>query len=481
MTDAQNKPVDSNPLGTNLLGLNPLATDALEWDAVASNPLKTNTLKGIRGAFLDFREDPFYVPISECVRYFSDGLIVLEAGRIKALGEYNTLSQEYPSLPVVHYPNRVIMPGFIDTHIHFPQTEMMAAYGEQLLEWLNRYTFPTERKFQEKEYARQMAEIFLDELLRNGTTTALVFAAVFPESVEAFFEAAEARNLRMISGKVMMNRFAPDYLLDTADSSYHDTRALIQKWHQRGRLLYAITPRFAVTSTEAQLTLAGKLLAEFPDVYLHTHLCENVHEVAWVKELFPHRQGYLDVYDQAGLVQERSIFAHGVQLTEAEFQRLSEVKGAIAFCPTSNLFLGSGLFPLKTAKSPTHPVKVGLGTDIGAGTSFSLLETASAAYQVTQLQNQALAPFEALFLATLGGARALCLEDKIGNFEIGKEADFVVLNLQATPIMAVRNPLPLPTSLDALADQVFALMVMGDDRAVEATYVLGEVAYCKEP
>ncbi len=324
----------------------------------------------IRGALLDFVDDPFYGAEAESVRYIADGLLLVQDGKIEAAGTYADLAAGWGDRPLIDYTGNLITPGFIDTHIHYPQTGMMAAYGEQLLEWLSRYTFPTERKFADADYARSVAELFLDELLKNGTTTALVFAAVFPASVDAFFEAAEARHLRMISGKVMMDRNAPDYLSDTAQSSYEESKALIEKWHGRGRLLYAVTPRFAATSTEAQLKLAAKLLDEFPDVYLHTHLSENVSEVAWIKELFPQYAGYLDVYDQTGLVRERSLFAHGVQLTDAEFQRLSEARAAISFCPTSNLFLGSGLFRIEQAKNPAHPVKVGLGTDVGAGTSF---------------------------------------------------------------------------------------------------------------
>lgn len=434
-------------------------------------------LKGIRGSFLDFIDDPFYKPELESVRYIADGLMVLADGKIKALGTYGDLQTEYGKISIMEYPGRLIMPGFIDTHIHYPQTGMIAAYGEQLLEWLNQYTFPTEGKFKDKAYARDVAETFLDELLRNGTTTALVFACVFPQSVDAFFEAAEQRNLCMIAGKVMMDRNAPEAVCDTAESSYQETRALIQKWHKRGRLYYAVTPRFAITSTDEQLRLAGQLLQEFPDVYLHTHLSENVDEVAWVKQLFPDCEGYLDTYAQAGLVKERSVFAHGVQLTDEEFQRLSEAKSAISFCPTSNLFLGSGLFKIEQAKSSEYPVKVGLGTDVGAGTSFSILQTANEAYKVAQLRRQKLSPFKALFLATLGGARALCLEDTIGNFNIGNAADFIVLDPRATPLMAFRNPPDTPDDLKELADRVFSLIMMGDDRVVQATYILGELAH----
>lgn len=437
----------------------------------------SHALTAIRGSFLDFVDDPFFMPEDESIRYINDGLLVLDGGRIRAFGTYADLAERYADVPVTVYSSQIIVPGFIDTHIHYPQTEMIASYGEQLLEWLSRYTFPTERKFQDKDYAREVAEIFLDQLLRNGTTTALVFAAVFPQSVDAFFEAAERRNLCMIAGKVMMDRHAPEFLCDTAESSYRETKELIQKWHKKGRLRYAVTPRFAVTSTDEQLNRAGELLREFPDVYLHTHLSENVDEVAWVKQLFPECEGYLDVYDQAGLVTERSLFAHSIHLTDAEFQRLSAARSAIAFCPMSNLFLGSGLFKIEQAKSEEYPVKVGLGTDVGAGTSFSMLQAANEAYKVAQLRRQKLSPFKALFLATLGGARALCLDDTLGSFDVGKEADFVVLDPQATPLMAFRNSTAMPESLTELGDRIFALMMMGDDRAVQATYVLGELAY----
>jgi len=435
--------------------------------------------KGFRASFLDAIADPFYAPEADCIRYFTDGLLIVENRKVKDLGNYQDLQAKYTDIPITEYREHLIVSGFIDTHIHFPQTEMIASYGEQLLEWLSTYTFPTERKFADRNYASKIASIFLNELLRNGTTTALVFTAVFPQSTDAFFEEAQRRNLRMIAGKVMMDRNAPDFLRDTALSSYIETKQLIEKWHKCDRLLYAVTPRFALTSTPEQLTNIGKLLQEFPDVYLHTHLSENVKEVDAVVAAFTECDDYLDVYDRAGLVTERSVFAHGIQLTDREFTRLSEAKSAIAFCPTSNLFLGSGLFKLEKAKSSETPVKIGLGTDVGAGTSFSILKTASAAYQVAQLRSQKLSAFQALFLATLGGARALCLEDKLGNFEIGKEADFVVLNLRSTPIMALRNQSSedMATTLTEISDQLFATIIMGDDRAIAATYIMGELAH----
>ena len=429
---------------------------------------------GIRGAFLDCVADPFFNLEADAVRYISDGLLVIEQGQIIAFDHYETLQEKHPDLSIQYFPKRLIVPGFIDTHVHYPQTEMIGAYGEQLLEWLNRYTFPTEQKFKDKAYARKIADRFLDELLRNGTTTALVFAAVYPESVDAFFEAAEARNLCMITGKVMMNRNAPEALCDSVESSYEDSKALIQKWHGRGRLKYAVTPRFAPTSTPQQLEAAGRLLKEFPDVYLHTHLSENLDEVEWVKSLFTNADNYLDTYDQAGLVTNRSIFAHCIHLEDEEWQRLSEAESAIAFCPTSNLFLGSGLFAIEKAKSKEHPVKLGFGSDVGAGTSFSMLKTANEAYKVAQLRRQKLSPFQSLYLMTLGGAIALNLDSKLGNFDVGKEADFNIINPYATEVMKQRMPQVMPQTLTEISDMLFATLILGDDRAIEQTFILGE-------
>lgn len=445
----------------------------------------------IRGPLLFLIDDPFYHPIEECLRYFADGLIVIEHGKILEAGACISLQSRYGDLPVTHYPNKLIVPGFIDTHIHFPQTEMIAAYGEQLLTWLERYTFPTEQKFSDKAYAAAVADRFLDELLRHGTTTALVFTTVYPQSTEAFFKAAQARGLRMVAGKVLMDRHAPAALLDTLETAYADSKRLIEKWHGTDRLLYAVTPRFAITSTPEQLAVAGQLLEEFPDVYLHTHLAENTGEIAWTSELFPQAEDYLNVYEQAGLVGSRSIFAHSIHLSDSALGRLSDCGCAIAHCPTSNLFLGSGLFPLHKAKDRDHPIKVGLATDVGGGTSFSMLATGGEAYKVAQLQQQTLTPFQALFLATLGGAQALNLSDRLGSFEPGKEADFVVLDPQATPTLAFRNQ-PFLGSLKAsegvrdrpdgrqiedLRSLIFSLFTLGDDRSVAAVYSAGVIVH----
>ncbi|MEB6565692.1 guanine deaminase [Acinetobacter towneri] len=426
----------------------------------------------IRGRFLDFQNSVTQAQeLPEQVRYIEDALLICEHGKIQWFGTWQAgQSQLTADTPVQHYPEHLIVPGLIDTHVHFPQTEMMGAYGEQLLEWLNSYTFPTELQFSDQAYADQIAQFFVQELLKNGTTTALVFCTVHPESVDALFEAAQQQQMRLIAGKVMMDRHAPEALCDTAESAYADSKALIEKWHGKGRNLYAITPRFAPTSSPEQLARAGQLKAEYPDVYLHTHLSENPNEIAWVKQLFPEQQGYLDVYHHYGLTGSRSVFAHCVHLEENEWQCLHQTDSAIAFCPTSNLFLGSGLFPLQ--RTWEHQVKVGIGTDVGAGTSFNILHTLGEAYKVQQLQGNKLSTYEALYHATLGAAKALDLDDKLGNFTVGKEADFVVLDLHATALQSLRQQ-----RAKNLEDALFALITLADDRNIHATYIYGQRAY----
>ena len=429
--------------------------------------------KAYRAALLHCLADPREVGVEQSHEYFEDGLLVVADGKVAQIGHAAEL---LPTLAagteVVEYPNALITPGFVDTHIHYPQTGMIASYGEQLLDWLETYTFPTERAFADKAHAGEVAEVFLDELLRNGTTTALVFGSVHKESVDAFFEACEKRNLRMIAGKVLMDRNAPDYLTDTAETGYADSKELIERWHGKGRLHYAVTPRFAPTSTPEQLALAGQLFKEYPDLYMHTHLSENRKEIEWVRELFPERQGYLDVYDHHGLIGARSVFAHGVHLCDEECRRLGETGSAVAFCPTSNLFLGSGLFDLEKVEG--FGVRVGLGTDVGAGTSFSQLQSLNEAYKVMQLQGKKLDPFKSLYLATLGGARALYLDDRIGNLQPGKDADFVVLDYQATPLIDYRM-----RQARTLEEKLFALTILGDDRAVKETFAAGESVHRK--
>ncbi|MFI8382585.1 guanine deaminase [Pseudomonas sp. NPDC079086] len=433
----------------------------------------TSPVKAYRAAILHSIADPAVVGVEQSYEYFEDGLLVIDNGQVANVGHAADLLPTLKGVDITEYRDALITPGFIDTHIHYPQTGMIASYGEQLLDWLNTYTFPTEQQFADKAHAADVAGIFLKELLRNGTTTALVFGSVHKQSVDAFFEAAEALNLRMIAGKVLMDRNAPDYLTDTPESGYADSKELIERWHGKGRLHYAVTPRFAPTSTPEQLTLAGKLLGEYPDLYMHTHLSENRKEIEWVKALFPERKGYLDVYDHYKLIGARSVFAHGVHLCDDECKRLAETGSAVAFCPTSNLFLGSGLFDLN--KLEQHGVRVGLGTDVGAGTSFSQLQSLNEAYKVMQLQGKKLDPFKSLYLATLGGAHALYLDNKIGNFESGKDADFVVLDYNATPLISYRMQ-----QAKTLDEKLFALTMLGDDRAMKETFAAGQSVHRRD-
>jgi len=408
---------------------------------------------------------------SEQFEVFDDGLLLIEDGRVVSVGPaqpaLGTLSAD---ITVTRHTDAIIVPGFIDCHVHYPQIDVIASYGTQLLEWLENYTFPAEAAFADAAHAQANAEFFLDELLKNGTTSALVFASVHAESAEALFAAAQRRRMRIAAGKVLMDRNCPDYLQDTPEAGYRESRALLERWHGQDRLLYAITPRFAVTSSQQQLTMAGQLASEFPDALIHTHLAENPHEVSWVAELFPQADSYLDVYRHAGLLRERAVFAHCLHLEEQDYQNMAGCGCGMAFCPTSNLFLGSGLFDLARARH--HRINVGLATDVGGGTSFSLLQTMNEAYKVLQLQQQSLSSAHALYLATLGAAQTLGIEDKVGSFEPGKEADFVVLDNTATPLLERRIK-----ATHTLEQALFAHMIMGDDRSVRLTYVLGEMAH----
>jgi guanine deaminase len=358
------------------------------------------------------------------------------------------------------------VPGFIDCHVHFPQLDIIASYGEQLLDWLKRYAYPAEARFADVDYAREIADVFLDELLRNGTTTALVFGTVHAHSADAILQAAGSRGMRLIAGKVLMDSNCPDELQDTAESAYADSKVLIERWHGKGRLGYAITPRFALTSSGEQLAAAGRLASEYPDVWIHTHLAENKAEVEVIARQFPESRSYLDVYDHYGLLRERSVFAHCLHMDDEDRSCMAAKGGAAAFCPTSNLFLGSGLFDLRAMRAAN--IRVGLGTDVGGGTSLSLLRTASEAYKVLHLQDQAMPASRALYLATLGAAEALYLDDKIGNFEPGKEADFVVLDPAGSELSERRTR--VATSIE---ETMFAITMLADDRHVAATYIAG--------
>lgn len=437
-------------------------------------PTSSQATSAIRGPALTFTGDPFKDGLESTLVYESDAVVAFADGRISHFGPASQVLPQLPAgLKVKEYgPNALISAGFLDSHVHFPQTPMIAAFGEQLLDWLNKYTFPTERKYADKAFAASVAKVFLDECLRNGITTSCVYCTVFPQSVDALFEEAERLGMRMAAGKVLMNRNAPDYLLDTTQSGYDDSKALIQKWHGRGRLMYAITPRFAPTSTADQLQSAGELWNEFPDCYMQTHVSENVDEVAWVKSLFPDRKGYLDVYDHHALCRPRAVFGHGIHLTEEELQTMHSTGSAISHCPTSNFFLGSGYLDVFKAQDPRRPARVGLGTDLGAGTSFSILATLNEAYKAAQLNGRKLTAGHAYYLATRGTARAMYIEDKVGSLTPGMEADIVVLDMRSTPIIDYRMRF-----VEDIHEALFVQMTLGDDRAVQATYVAGELRY----
>jgi guanine deaminase len=424
----------------------------------------------VRGRLLSFRDSPRRGGAA-AHRYIEDGALRIELGQIVELGEAHDVLAQAPSGAVVDdHRGRLILPGFIDTHIHYPQTRVIGSYGQQLLEWLQKYTFVEEQKFADPAHATAVASFFLDELARQGTTTAMVYCTVRPESAEAFFEEAERRKARMIAGKVMMDRNAPPLLTDDPKRGYDESKALLSKWHKRGRLGYAISPRFAITSTPAQLEAAGALAREFPDAHVQTHLSENVAEIELTKSLYPEARDYLDVYERVGLVGPRSVFGHCIHLEPREIASLSCNRSVAAFCPTSNLFLGSGLFD--EAGLDAAGVRVALATDVGAGTSYSMLQTANEAYKVLQLRGQSWPGLQAFYQLTRGNARALGLDDRIGALDPGHEADLVVLDSRATPAMAHRME-----SVDGdLAEELFVLMTMGDDRAVLQTYIAGEWA-----
>jgi guanine deaminase len=426
----------------------------------------------LRGPALTFTGDPFTDGAS-ALRYESDALIAMADGRITHFGAADTVRPQLPPGTAITEFGRdhLILPGFIDCHVHYPQLEIIGSYGEQLLDWLEKYTFVAEQRFADPAHASRVAARFLDECLHNGTTTVATFCTVHAHSVDALFTAAEQRGMRCIAGKCLMDRHAPEALRDSAQRGYDESRALIDRWHGRGRALYAITPRFAPSSTPEQMTLAGALWRERPGTYLQSHVAENRREVAWVRELFPGRRDYLDVYDHFGLLGPRAIYGHGIHLGASELQRLHDSGTAIAHCPTSNMFLGSGLFDLANAKQASRPVRVGLATDVGAGTSLSMLKTLGAAYQTAQLNGHALGAAQAFYLATRGAAQALYLEDRIGSIAVGMEADLVVMNLESTPLIAMRM-----ARCESPEDALFVQMTLGDERAIAGRWVGGRAA-----
>ncbi len=432
-------------------------------------------IKIIRGDIFDFIAESAHDASQPVPRFFSDGALVISEGKILELDHYKKIREKYCEVPFEDYRGKLIVPGFIDTHIHYPQMEIIGSFGHQLIDWLNGYAFPAERSFNDPDYAKAIAELFVQELFKNGTTSCMAFSTVHKEAVDALFEAASRYHMRIITGRVWMNRNGDNALMDDTRKAYEETHELIERWHNKGRNLYAITPRFAVSCDRASLVMQGKLHLEFPDTYVQTHLSENDQELRMIRELFPEARDYLEVYEKAGLVTNRSIFAHGVHLSDSELKRLAKAGAAIAHCPTSNLFLGSGLFDMKR----THEagVQVTIATDVGGGTSFSLLRTLDEAYKVQQLQKYALKPFEAFYRITLGAAKALHLDHRIGNFDPGKEADFIVLDCAVTILQKLRLEFLRRTRSPDIESLLFGLQITGDDRNVAATYVMGKKVY----
>lgn len=438
--------------------------------------MNTNKLTAIRGAVLSFKADPFFHDMKDCLVYKEDAVIVMDTETAKIV-KFGDAKDIIPTLDkqieVKNYgKDSLIVPGFIDSHVHYPQTEMIAAYGEQLIDWLNNYTFIVEQGFKNKEHAKEVAEVFLKEQLRNGVTSATTYCTVFPQSVDAIFETAAKYNMKIMAGKVCMDRNAPEALLDTAQIAYDESTALINKWHGRGRAEYVITPRFAPTSTPDQLEAMKALADEHPDMMIQTHVSENINEVAWVKELFPQSKDYTDVYAKYNLVRRRAVYGHGIHLTERELDVFSETGAAVAHCPTSNFFLGSGYLNVRKLKDEKRPVHVGMGTDLGAGTSFSMLQTMNEAYKAAQMNGKPYTSLHAFFLAGKGTADALGLGDKLGQIKEGMDADIAVLNLKSTPIIEYR----MKYAKD-LEEALFIQMTLADDRAVSATYVAGKEVY----
>ncbi|NLS04372.1 guanine deaminase [Rhizobium sp. P32RR-XVIII] len=430
------------------------------------------TTKLLRGRLLSFKRAPQSLTDTDSYSYETDGGLLIEGGKIAATGGYADVMAKAPegTEEIDHRPH-LIMPGFIDTHLHFPQMQVIASYAADLLEWLNTYTFPEECRFVESAHAQKIATRFYDELVRHGTTTAVAYCSVHKTSADAFFAEAMRRNMCMVGGKVMMDRNAPQGLLDTPEMSYDETRQVIADWHGKGRNHVAITPRFAITSTPEQMEAAATLAREFPDLHIQTHLSENHDEIKFTCGLYPEATDYTDIYARYGLLGEKSLFGHCIHLSEREADAMSEAGSIAVHCPTSNLFLGSGLFPLKTLARRQKSVRIGVATDIGGGSSYSMLRTMDEAYKIQQLLGERLNPLESYYYMTLGNAEALSLADSIGTLEPGTEADLVVLNAAATPAMALKMEV-----VKTLPEELFLLQTMGDDRAIVETYVAGAAA-----
>ncbi|MEM9107818.1 MAG: guanine deaminase [Pseudomonadota bacterium] len=430
------------------------------------------TTRLIRGRLLSFKAAPNGIDDHDCYVYIEDGGVLVENGLISRMGDYEAVRTEAPegTTETDHRPH-LITAGFIDPHNHYPQMQVIGSYASALLEWLENYTFVEEQRFADAGHAERIATAFFDEMVRHGTTTAVSYCSVHKTSADAFFEESHRRNMRMIAGKVMMDRNAPPDLCDTPQSSYDETKAVIKTWHGKGRQLVAITPRFAITSTPEQMEMASQLMREHPDMHLQTHLSENAAEIAYAKELYPWSRDYTHIYEHYGLLGPKSLLGHCIHLSEREADIMSETGSVAVFCPTSNLFLGSGLFDLKTLDQRTNPVRIAVATDVGGGTNYSMLRTVDEGYKVLQLQGQRMNPLESFYRITLGNAQALSLEDRIGSLEPGREADLVVLDSHATPAMALKMD-----AVNKLTEELFLLQTLGDDRVVVETYVAGEPA-----
>jgi guanine deaminase len=421
----------------------------------------------ILGPTLRFDGSPLELPREEAVSIDTQGAVLLSGGKIAAVGSADALIAAHSEVPQVRYSaDHLICPGFVDAHVHYPQTAIIASWGKRLIDWLNDYTFPEEMRLADPNYARQIAARYLDLTTAHGTTTVASYCTIHPHSADALFEAAAERNQRIVAGKTCMDRNAPAGLCDTAQSAYDDSKALLEKWHGKGRAHYAITPRFTPTSTPEQLAALGALWAEHPDCLMQTHLSEQTDEIAWVRELHPQSRDYLDTYEEHGLVGERALLGHANHLEPREIDRISETGAALIHCPTSNTFIGSGLFDM--AGLSARGIPVGLATDTGGGSSFSMLRTMAAAYEIGQLRGTPLHASQLIWLATAGSARSLHLQDKIGTLAAGMEADLTVLSLTSTPAIAQRA-----AQASNLWESLFATIMMGDDRAIADVWIAG--------
>jgi len=427
--------------------------------------------KLIAGQVVTYQGDPFDIPAEEAVQVLPQAAILVRDGTVVSVGPRDTLRTKHPEATLIDHGSALILPGFIDAHAHYPQTAMIASWGKRLIDWLNTYTFPEEAKFADRAYADEIAGRYLDLLLANGTTTVTSFCTIHPGSVEALFEAAAQRNMRIVAGKTCMDRpeTTPDFLRDTAKAAYDESKALIERWHGTGRATYAITPRFSPTSTPEQLDALGQLWSEYPTCLMQTHLSEQTDEIEWVKGLYPDARDYLDTYEHFGLVREGALFGHAIHLEPREIAHLQANDCSLIHCPTSNTFIGSGLFDMGARKADA--LRVGLATDTGGGSSFSMLRTMAAAYEIGQLRHTALHPAQLLWLATRGSAEALRMEDRIGSIAAGMEADFAVIDLASTPAIAQRA-----ITAETVWEEIFPTIMMGDDRAVITSYVMGERA-----